>query len=157
MDRRKNTRTSKKYYTPRINLQIQRKTNYHIQTYQYSEANLRWTWKQQHPELSSSNIIPQDRKINIQNHWNNNRSFEKTQRLFFKDKRKHNGREFRARKNLYYGKYSLKLSNSWFCVICINMDYVEEHLMVSSREIESKVLRMAFSKIIKFVWNKEFL
>ena len=37
----------------------------------------------------------------------------------------------------------LRLKKSRFCILCIRMNHFEEHLMISSREIDFKVLRMA--------------
>ena len=37
----------------------------------------------------------------------------------------------------------LRLTNSRFCILYVRMNHFEVHLMVSSREVDTKVLRMA--------------
>ena len=36
-----------------------------------------------------------------------------------------------------------RLTDSRFCVLCVRMNHFESHLMVSLREVDFKVLRMA--------------
>ena len=46
----------------------------------------------------------------------------------------------------------LRLTNSRFCILCVRMNYFEVHLMISSREGDFKVLRMAI--YLKYFYEK---
>ena len=43
----------------------------------------------------------------------------------------------------------LRLTNSRFCILCVRMNHFEVHLMVSSREVDSKVTRNQDGNLVK--------
>ena len=47
----------------------------------------------------------------------------------------------------------LRLTNSRFCILCVRMNHFEVHRMVSSREVDSKVLGMAI--LLKYFYEKK--